>query len=112
MAATPVCASASRMEEEEIDAWYEEEKQKCMDNYLKEVEAKKPKKIKDFLGPENPKDLLGNHEEAEKRYGSKLNKIINKYNQLMEEKLQNKKASKFGKFFSSLKGRIHFFKEK
>ena len=82
------------MEEEEIDAWYEEEKQKCMDEYLKEIEERK------------------NFDEAEKRYEDKLNKIINKYNQLMSEKLQNKKTSKFEKFISNLKRRIYFFKEK
>ena len=83
-----------KMEEEEIDAWYEEEKQKCMDDYLKEVETTK------------------SYEDAEKRYENKLNKIINRYNQLMAEKLQNKNTSKFEKFISSLKRMIYFFKEK
>jgi aspartate/methionine/tyrosine aminotransferase len=76
------------MEEEEIDNWYEEEKQKCMDEYLKEIETTK------------------HYEEAEKRYEEKLNRIINKYNQLMGEKIQNKKAGKFKKFVSNLKKRI------
>jgi len=82
------------MDEEEIDSWYEEEKQKCMDDYLKEVETTK------------------NHEEAEKKYNDKLNKIINKYNQLMAEKLQYKKAGKFEKFISSLKRIFYILKEK
>lgn len=94
MAVTLVYAPASRMEEEEIDAWYEEEKQKCMDDYLKDIEITK------------------NHEKAEKRYEEKLGKIINRYNQLMAEKLQNKNASKFEKFVSNLKRRIYFFKVK
>lgn len=94
LAATLARASANRMEEEEIDAWYEEEKQKCMDDYLKEVEITK------------------DYERAEKKYEDKLNKIISKYNQLMSEKIQNKKAGKFERFISNLKKRIYFFKEK
>lgn len=94
MVAILAYAIVGRMEEEEIDAWYEEEKQKCMEEYLKEIEAAK------------------NYDEAERRYDGKLNKIINKYNRLMTEKLQNKKTNKFERFISSLKRKIYFFKEK
>lgn len=77
-----------KMEEEEIDSWYEEEKQKCMDNYLKDVETTK------------------NYEESEKKYTAKLNKIMNKYNKLMTEKLQNQKMGKLKKFISKIKTKL------
>lgn len=82
------------MEEDEIDGWYEEEKQKCMDEYLKDVETTK------------------NYEEAEKKYEARLNKIINKYNQLMTEKIQSKKSNELKNFISSIKRKFYFFKRK
>ena len=65
-----------------------------MDEYLKDVETTK------------------NYEEAEKKYEARLNKIINKYNQLMTEKIQNKKSNKLKDFISGIKTRINFFREK
>lgn len=62
------------MDEEEIDAWYEEEKQKCMDDYLKGIEESK------------------NHEAAEKRYKERLGKAIDKYNKLMEDAIKGRKS--------------------
>lgn len=82
------------MDEEEIDNWYEEEKQKCMEGYLKDTETTK------------------NHEEAEKKYDNMLNKIMAKYNKLMEEKLQNKKSGKFKNFISKIKTKINSLKER
>lgn len=64
------------MDEEEIDIWYEEEKQKCMDEYLKDIEAAK------------------NREESQKKYEVKLNKIIVKYNKMMVGNLESKKPGK------------------
>ena len=83
-----------RMDEDEIDSWYEEEKQKRMDEYLSEIEAEK------------------NHEEAEKKYENKLGKVINRYNELMNETMQNKKTGKLKRFLFSVKSAIFPFKEK
>ena len=82
------------MEEEEIDSWYEEEKQKCMEEYLKNIETTK------------------DHEEAEKKYNDKLNKLIDKYNQLMAKAIQGKKTGKLKKFISNIKRTIISFKKK
>ena len=60
------------MEEDEIDSWYEEEKQKLMDDYLKDLEDKK------------------DHDVSQKKYEDKLNKLIEKYNKTMEEKIRQK----------------------
>jgi len=60
------------MEENEIDSWYEEEKQKCMDDYLKDLEDKK------------------DHDISQKKYEDKLNKLIEKYNKTMEDKIRQK----------------------
>lgn len=73
MAATPAPAAAVKMDEEEIDMWYEEEKQKCMDDYLKEIES-------------------GNHDDAEKKYNERLGKLIAKYNSMMTDAIQGKKS--------------------
>jgi hypothetical protein len=64
------------MDEEEIDSWYEEEKQKCLDDYLKEIE--------------NSKD----HEVAERKYEAKLNKVMEKYNKLMTRFLSKNRIKK------------------
>ena len=70
--ATSANASVSKMEEDEIDSWYEEEKQKLMDDYLKDLEDKK------------------DHDVSQKKYEDKLNKLIEKYNKTMEEKIRQK----------------------
>lgn len=74
-----------KMDEEEIDSWYEEEKQKYVEQFAAEIEK------------------LKNHESAEKAYNDKLNKLIQKYNKLMLEKLQNKKNGKLNIFLSKIK---------
>ena len=71
--------------EEEIESWYEEEKPKYMDEYLKNIETAR------------------NHEEAEKKYNYKLNKLVDKYNKLMIEAIQRKKAGKLKNLVSSIK---------
>jgi len=65
------------MGEDEVDQWYEEEKQKVMDDYLKEIEDK-TKKIK-----------------AEEKFHTKMSQISLKYSRLMEKQLlaKNKKKS-------------------
>ncbi len=83
-----------KMDDEEIDSWYEEEKQKCLDEYLREIETSK------------------NHEEAEKRYNDKLGRLIGKYNQMMEKRLEGKKTGKFGKIISSMEQMGTFFRKK
>ena len=81
------------MELDEIDGWYEEEKQKYMEEYLKALEDKRPK------------------EEAEKLYDDKLNKLLDKYNKMMLEKIENKKQSRLGSFISVIKEKISFTKK-
>ena len=62
------------MEEDEIDSWYEEEKQKVMEDYLKDIELGKAREI------------------SEKKYREKLAKTIARYNKLMIEKLPHYKV--------------------
>lgn len=82
-------AIANKMDEEEIELGYEEEKQKCMDEYLNAIEAAKSR------------------EDAEKKYHDKLNKAINKYNMMMSQKLNNKNKGNIG-----LKGLISSIRRK
>lgn len=82
------------MDEEEIDSWYEEEKQKCIDEYLQEIERTK------------------NHEEAEKSYNEKLNRVIVKYNKLMEEKIRNNKKGGLSTILSKIRRTVFSFKGK
>jgi hypothetical protein len=58
------------MTEEEIETWYEEEKQKAYDELLKEIESKKDRA------------------QSEKRYGLRLEKIKERYNRLHEKILE------------------------
>ena len=74
------------MEEDEIDGWYEEEKQKIMDDYLKNIEDGKNKVV------------------SEKKYRDKLAKTIARYNKLMDEKLTKKKKNP--NIFSRLKDKF------
>ena len=60
------------MDEEEIDVWYEEAKQKSLDEYMLEIEQSK------------------NHEDAEKKYNLKLSRIIERYNKLMNDLIDKK----------------------
>ena len=87
--ATHANASANKMEEEEIENWYEEEKQKGMDDYLKEIEEKK------------------DHDISQKKYEDRLQKTIAKYNKLMEDKIRKKRAGK--SMISKIKDKFPFF---
>ena len=68
-----------RMDEDEIDNWYEEEKQKCMDEYVINIEKSK------------------NHDEAEKGFDDRLGKVMEKYNKLMNDCLKKKNKKKWTK---------------
>ena len=76
------------MEEDEIDSWYEEEKQKVMDDYLKDIEDGKERAA------------------SEKKYREKLAKAIAKYNKLMDEKLSKGTKKSNQNIFSRLKDRL------
>lgn len=82
------------MDEDEIDSWYEEEKQKYIDEYLQQIEQTK------------------NHEEAEKSYNEKLNRVIAKYNKLMEEKIRNKEKKGLSTIVFKIKKAVFSFKGK
>ncbi len=72
------------MDEDEIDSWYEDEKQRLLDEYTAEIEEKK------------------NYDEAEKKYSQKMDKLVLKYNRRMEGKISAKKpkgAAKKSSFF-------------
>lgn len=83
-----------KMDDEEIDSWYEEEKQKCLDEYLKGIESSKK------------------HEEAEKKYNERLDRLMGKYNQMMEKRMSGKKTGKFGKLISGIGQMSAFFRKK
>ena len=55
------------MDEEDIDIWYDEEKEKALDEYMKAINEKKDKK------------------EAEKKYKKKTKKLREKYEKLYEK---------------------------
>jgi hypothetical protein len=83
------------MEEDEIEQWYEDEKQKAMDDYLKELESSK------------------NRKEAEKIFNAKMDDITKKYNQLMMEKISGKgKNSKVNDFISKVMNKFNFINRK
>lgn len=83
------------MEEDEIEQWYGDEKQKAMDEYLKELESNK------------------NKGEAEKLFNAKMSNTIKRYNQLMTEKISGKgKNNKFKDFIGKIKAKINFIKRK
>ena len=58
------------MDEEEVDSWYEERKQKIFDGYLENIERNK------------------NKEEAEKKYKEEMKKTREKYIDLYEKALK------------------------
>lgn len=66
------------MEEEGVDSWYEEERQKVFNKYLENIEKNE------------------NREEAEKKYKEEMKKIREKYMNLYEK---SKKASERAKVF-------------
>ena len=81
------------MDEDEIDSWYEEQKDNALEDYMKNIENTK------------------NHEESQRIYEAKLSKIIEKYNRLMSQKLKiNNHANqgKLARFFSESVKKISF----
>jgi hypothetical protein len=83
------------MEEDEIEQWYEDEKQKAMDEYLKELESNK------------------NKDEAEKMFNAKMDDTTKRYNQLMAEKISGKgKNNIFKDFISRAMGKFNLINRK
>ena len=85
--ATTAHAIVDNMDEEETDNWYEEEKQKSLDDYVKDIELGK------------------NRDESEKKYRAKLQKSILTYNKKMNILLEKKESKKEG-FLDKIKGII------
>ena len=86
-------AIADKMDSEEVDSWYEEEKQKSMDDYAKDIDDGKDKK------------------QALEIYDKRIQSLIAKYNKLMDLKLDNKKKGRFYEIISKLKERIILFRK-
>jgi len=83
------------MEEDEIEQWYEDEKQKAMGRYLKELESNK------------------NRDEAEKSFNAKMSDIAKRYNRLMTDKISGKgKNSKFRDIASKVMDKFKFIGRK
>jgi hypothetical protein len=83
------------MDNDEVEVWYEEEKQKLMDEYLKELNEGK-----------NPKD-------AEKIFTLKLNQTVNRYNELIKKNIERKKRKeRFKKQVDKFKEKIRYLREK
>ena len=78
------------MEDDEIDSMYEEEKQKAMDDYLKDIEDGKDK------------------EKSQKKYDAKTSKALLTYNKMMEKniKLRSKPKPSSTGIFSKIKSMI------
>ena len=82
------------MDEDEIDLWYEDEKQKAVDEYMKELESKK------------------NNKEAETAFNAKMDALMKKYNQLMTEKIANRgKSSRFRGILENMTDKIRSFRK-
>jgi hypothetical protein len=86
------------MNEEEIEAWYEEEKEKLDEKFLKGLKSKK------------------NHDKVKAEYGKKLKKLIkeyeNKYSLLWKkEKFDNKVVKPIKVFNKNLEREITKFME-
>ena len=96
------------MEEDEIEQWYEDEKQKAMDDYLKELESARKSKISgtNSIGSKN-------HKEAEKIFNAKMEDITKRYNQLMIEKIGGKgKNNRFKDLIEKIKAKVNFISRK
>ncbi|HLG23424.1 MAG TPA: hypothetical protein VI564_00675 [Candidatus Nanoarchaeia archaeon] len=77
-----------KMDEDEINEWYEEEKEKILEEYTLKLEEKKDR------------------EKAESEYHEKLGKVMEKYNKLMLEKLEPKKQNKFNEMVEELRNKL------
>ena len=65
------------MDEEEIDSWYDEEKEKAMAEYLSDINKKKDRK------------------EAEEKYKGKLKSVREKYPIIYEKSVKRRKQIEF-----------------
>ena len=82
------------MEEDEIEGWYEDEKQNIVDDYLKELDDGVPK------------------QNAEEKYKKNIASVIERYNSLMNEKLDKKKKGKLGNLIFNIKARLLTYRKK
>lgn len=83
------------MDEEEIEANYEEEKEKIMEDYISRKENKK------------------NSNAEEELFNKRLKNAMNKYNERMEKEIKNKEGSmKRKKDMRELLSKINIFAKK
>jgi len=79
------------MDGEEIDQWYEDEKQILMDKYTSDLENKRDR------------------DEAATEFNEKMDELIQKYKTLMFKSISSDgKTNKFESFFASIKEKIPF----
>ena len=64
------------MDEAEINDWYEEQKLKAEEEFVKDLQDKK------------------DHDVSEKRYSKKLKDILDKYNKLMEKNIKKQEFNR------------------
>ena len=79
-------ATANEMDEQEIDAWYEEEKEKCLEKYMSDVAS------------------LKSYEKAEGKYHEMLGRLMEKYNKMMLEKVGGKESGRLKGILERIKG--------
>lgn len=92
LAATIARASASdNMDEDEIDAWYENEKEKALDAYLEKI------------------NNIKERDKVESEYHKKLKEIMKKYEDLYNQSKKEKKLKKISKKLNSFKDKIISF---
>jgi len=102
-----------KMEEEEVDAWYEEEKQKIFDKYLENINSLSPN---DSKSQKRISKRGKNREEIEKEYKEGMKKTRERYMHLYEKsKLPTFSEKYFGwikKFMNKLEQKKTDFIEK
>lgn len=76
------------MNNEELDAWYEEQKQQLLDQYVKRLEEKK------------------SHKKVEEEFTNKIIKIHEKYEKLFEKHFKHKKTRESVNKFISFMNKI------
>lgn len=81
------------MDIDEIESWYDEEKEHAMDDYTKEIEEGRDR------------------EKAKEVYEKRLQRAIKKYNALMNEKLDTRKKTKLQSILSGIKEKVIFMRK-
>ena len=82
------------MDEEEVQNWYEDEKQQLFDNYIKDLEEGKDKEL------------------SEKKFNMKMEALIKKFNESMDKSIRSKeKMQRLQKKFDHLKEKLHLGKK-